>query len=252
MNFNRFIIILVLLFLNNCTNNVKITSKQFQESDKFTNKGFALIFDENLFKDDIISKRIDNRSYTIFQKNIKKNSDVKVTNLLNNKSLIAKVKSNKANYPLFFNSVITQRISEDLEIDAKDPYVEIQLISNNSSFVAKKSKIWEEEREVAEKAPVDGIEINDLNKVKLKKNTKKIDKFSYSIKIADFYYETSAIQMLDRIKNETSLKKFKIVPLSKTNFRVILGPFSDINSLKNSYNDITVLNFENLEIIRHD
>ena len=58
--------------------------------------------------------------------------------------------------------------------------------------------------------------------------------------------------MLDRIKNETSLKKFKIVPLSKTNFRVILGPFSDINSLKNSYNDITVLNFENLEIIRHD
>ena len=107
MNFNRFIIIFVLLFLNNCTNNVKITSKQFQESDKFTNKGFALIFNENLFKDDIISKRIDNRSYTIFQKNIKKNSDVKVTNLLNNKSLIAKVKSSKANYPLFFNSVIT-------------------------------------------------------------------------------------------------------------------------------------------------
>ena len=45
----------------------------------------------------------------------------------------------------------------------------------------------------------------------------KSDKFSYSIKIADFYYEESAVEMLDRIKSETSLKKFNIVPLSKTN-----------------------------------
>ena len=80
----------------------------------------------------------------------------------------------------------------------------------------------------------------------------KTNKFLYSIKIADFYYEKSALQMLDRIKNETSIKKFKIIPLTKTKFRVILGPFSDINSLKNSYNNTLILNFENLEIVRHD
>ena len=39
---------------------------------------------------------------------------------------------------------------------------------------------------------------------------------------------------------------------TKTNFRVILGPFNDINSLKNSYNKAAILDFENLEIIRHD
>ena len=77
-------------------------------------------------------------------------------------------------------------------------------------------------------------------------------KFSYSIKIADFYYKKSALQMLDRIRNETSLKNFNIISLSKTKFRVILGPFNDINSLKNSYNKTTVLNFDNLEVIRND
>ena len=37
------------------------------------------------------------------------------------------------------------------------------LISKNSTFVAKKAKMFEEEKNVAEKAPVDGIQINDLN-----------------------------------------------------------------------------------------
>ena len=120
------------------------------------------------------------------------------------------------------------------------------------SFIAKKTKTWEEEKEVAEKAPVDGIVINDLNEIKIKKEKNKPRKFLYSIKIADFYYEKSAIEMIKRIKNETLIKKYKILSLSKTNFRVILGPFNDINSLKNSYNKASILNFENLEIIRHD
>ena len=37
------------------------------------------------------------------------------------------------------------------------------LVSKNSTFVAKKAKMFEEERSVAEKAPVDGIQINDFN-----------------------------------------------------------------------------------------
>jgi hypothetical protein len=43
----------------------------------------------------------------------------------------------------------------------------------NSTFVAKKAKTFEEEKKVAEKAPVDGIQINDLNKKKKKKKKKK-------------------------------------------------------------------------------
>tara|TARA_E500000331_G_scaffold282522_1_gene276212 strand:- start:17 stop:775 length:759 start_codon:yes stop_codon:yes gene_type:complete len=252
MNFNKYLIIFLILVPISCTKNANNITKDFSFTDRFTNKGFTLVFDDILFQENIIDKKMDDRSYFIFQRNLKKNSTVKITNLLNNKSVIAKVKSNKSNYPLFFNSVITKRISEDLEINQDEPYVEIALITNNSSFIAKKTKTWEEEKEVAEKAPIDGIVINDLNKTKVKKKVDKSNKFLYSIKIADFYYKKSAQQMVERIKNETSIKRYKVLSLSKTKFRVILGPFNDINSLKNSYNNVLLLNFENLEIIRYD
>ncbi len=250
MNSKHYLIIFVILFLSNCSNNNSL--KKLQTTDKFSNKGFTLVFEDRLYKDKIIDKKINNRSYSIFQKNLKKNSSIKITNMLNNKTVIAKVLSNKVNYPFFYNSVISQRIADDLNLDFNEPYILISLISNNSSFIAKKTKTWEEEKEVAEKAPVAGIVISDLNKVKVKKEKNKPQVFSYSIKIADFYYEKSALEMIKRIKNETQIKKYKILSLSKTNFRVILGPFNDINSLKNSYNKASILDFENLEIIRHD
>ena len=252
MNYKKLLSIFLLIFLTKCTTNIKDDSKQFLIENNFVNRGFALVYSENLYKKNIINKKIDNRSYLIFQKNLKKNSSVKITNLLNGKSIIAKVKSSKTDYPFFYNSVISQRISEDLEINHNEPYIEITLISNKSTFIAKKTKTWEEEKEVAQKAPVDGIVINDLNSSLIKKDKKQIIGFLYSIKIADFYYEKSALQMLDRIKKETSIENSKIIPISKTKFRVILGPFNDMISLKKSYEKTLVLNFENLEIIRHD
>ena len=34
------------------------------------------------------------------------------------------------------------------------------------------------------------------------------DKFSYSIKVADFYYKDTAQLMLNRVKNETFIKNY--------------------------------------------
>ena len=175
MNFKYYLIIPIILFLSNCSNNVNL--KKFTTVENFSNKGFTLVFEDKLYDDKIVDKKIDNRSYLIFQKNLRKNSSVKITNMLNNKTILAKVASNKTNYPYFYNSVISERIAEDLDIDLDEPYISISLISNNSSFIAKKTKTWEEEKEVAEKAPVDGIEINDLNKVKTKKKTIKTKNF---------------------------------------------------------------------------
>ena len=111
--------------------------------------------------------------------------------------------------------------------------------------------MFEEERSVAEKAPVDGILINDLNKKKVQNNKIKNKKFSYSIKIADFYYKDSAKIMINRIKNEANLKKIKIIKLSETKYRVLLGPFDDIKSLKDSFEKMNFLDFENLEILKN-
>ena len=57
--------------------------------------------------------------------------------------------------------------------------------------------------------------------------------------------------IIDKIKKETSLKKLKVVKLSKTNYRVLIGPFNDIKSLKESFEKMTPLYFENLEILKN-
>ena len=71
----------------------------------------------------------------------------------------------------------------------------------------KKTKTFDEEKNVAEKVPVEGILIDDLNSSvkKIEKNEKEV--FSYSIKIADFYYKDTAKLMLDRIKNRLKIQK---------------------------------------------
>ena len=216
----------------------------------YSNKGFALLYKDNLKKSKLLNKKIDERSLIIFQKNLKKNTSVKITNLLNNKSILAKVGSD-SRYPNFYNSVISQRIFDELELNENEPYVEVSTISENSTFLAKKAKMYDEEKKVADKAPVDGISISDLNQDKKKeKKIKETGKFIYIIKIADFYYEKTAKLMQKRIKDELNIKNSKIKQISNTNFRVYMGPFENLKSLKNAFDDINPLNFENIEIIK--
>ena len=56
--------------------------------------------------------------------------------------------------------------------------------------------------------------------------------------------------MINRITEETNLKNYMIKKLSKTKYRVLLGPFNDIKNLEESFNEIKSLNFENLEILK--
>ena len=241
---------LFIIFISNCAsiNQTKIQSTQFLD-DPFINKGFALIYNENLLKEKIISRKIDERSLIIFQKNLKKNTKVKITNIKNEKSIIATV-GNKANYPSFNNSVLSIRIADEIKLDKKEPYVEILEILENSVFVAKKAKTFEEEKKVATNVPVNNISINDLNSTQIKSSTKATNKFSYKIKIADFYFRDTALLLIDRINNETNEKDVKIEKIMENKYRVYLGPFYNINTLQKSFNDINILEFENIEIIK--
>ena len=250
MNYKTFILILLLTYSCTTDNINKIQKEEIIPSESYSNKGFTLLFNENLKKQKLISKKIDERSLIIFQKNLKKDTNVKITNLLNNKSILAKVGAN-SKYPSFFNSVVSKRIYEELELNDSEPYVEISTISANSTFLAKKAKMYDEEKQVAEKAPVEGISINDLSLSKKKnKKVQKKDNFKYIIKIADFYYENTAIMIQKRIKDELNLKNPKISKISNTNFRVYLGPYENLKSLKKAFDGITPLNFENIEIIK--
>ena len=252
MFYKNIIFIVIFILLSNCTAGTLIKNKpKTNLFNSYTNRGFALIYNEDFYKKRIVSKKMNQRGFTIFQKNLKINTPVKITNILNNKSLIVKVGKN-SKYPLFNNSVLSIRVANELDLDVKQPYVEISEINKESIFIVKKAKTYDEERYVAVKAPINNISINDLNITKkdLEKNSN--NSFSYSIKVADFYYNETALIMLKRIKNKSPIKSPKIRKITNEKYRVYLGPFSNINSLQKSFNDISILEFENIEIIKND
>jgi len=251
MNYKS-VLIVFFIFLVGCEqNNLKKNVINKEIMSKYKNSGFALVYDPVLKKEKKISKKIDNKSLFIFHKNLKKNSFVKITNPINQKTVIAEVISNKVRFSDFYNSVITSRIADELSLNLNEPYIDLVLISQNSTFIAKKAKTYNEEKKVAEKAPVDGIQIDNLGDVNQSKNEAKKDNiFSYSIKIADFYYKDSAKNMSDRIIDETNITNPVIKTISNTKYRVLLGPFNDIKKLEDSFNEIKSLDFENIEILK--
>ena len=253
MFYRNVLLIITIVFLSNCTTGNLLKNKPSKTLliNGYTNSGFALIYSEDLFIKKIISERINERSLVIFQNNLKINTQVKITNILNNKSIIGTVGKN-SKYPSFNNSVLSTRIADELDLNIKEPYVEISEILNNSTFVAKKAKTYDEEKNVATKAPVNNISINDLNIVKNINQKTIYTEFSYKIKIADFYFNDTALMMLKRIRAETLIENPKIKKLLDKKYRVYLGPFNNINSLQKSYNDVSILGFDNIEIIRND
>ena len=251
MSYKIFILLLLLTF--SCTNQnlgKKIVSEDiiFQ---KYSNSGFTLIYSDNLFKNKIINKKLNDRDLFVFQKNLKKDTAVKITNLLNNKSIIAKVK-NKSKYPNFYNSVITSRIAKEIELDSNEPLILIETVDQNSVFYAGKAKTFDEEKNVADKAPVEGVNIVNISTeiTVEKKDTKSTKKFSYIIKIANFYYEDSAKLVKERIMSETNIKKVNIEKLDINNYRLSIGPYKSIKKLRSNFEKMEELYFENLELIK--
>ena len=226
-------------------------SKQF---NSYANKGFTLVYDDKLYKKKLVNKKLNERSLLIFNNVLNEETPVRVTNLLNGKYLIAKVGS-KANFPFFYNSVISKRIATNLEINLDEPYVEIKTLNHVNSFIISKAKTFDEEKEVAIKVPIEGIEIKNISNNTNKANEKKVESksntsFSYIIKIADLYFENSAYILKKRLKDEYNIDNINVKKMSKNKYRVYKGPFNNLDSLKKDYSDIIKLYFENIEIIK--
>ena len=243
MNYKN--LLLILFFLTSCT----VQSTQYSENI-FSNRGFVLLYDESLIEKKLLRKPLDDRSLEIVHNTLSKGTKVRIINLLNNKSTNAIVKTKNKNL-FFYNSIFSKRIFDELDISLKEPYVEISKIRENKTFIAKKSKTFDEEKKVANKAPVKSISINEIGTPKSEElDDRRI--FNYSIKITEFYFLKNANELKKRIKNETSLKKINVISINDTRHQVLLGPYSNINTLQSAYNSINNLNFENIELIRND
>ena len=239
----------LIFFLFSCVEDVKLINKNnIQVKKTFISKGFTLIYNDNLIKKKTIKKRIDDREYVILHSFLERNTYVKIFNPINSKTVIAKVKY-KTNYPIIYNSVITNRIAEELELNYEDPYVEIIEIRKNDTFIVKKAKTFDEEKNVANKAPVTDININVISngtentEISSKKN-------EYIINIGEYYYLDSAKVVKNRLINEANLTNVKIKKISENKFRVYVGSYSFFNAMKDPYFAISKLGFEHLDVIK--
>ena len=216
----------------------------------YSNKGFAFIYSE--YTVNSFEYKLYNASINILSPNLPNGTPVRITNIINGKSLITVVQ-NKTVLPIFYNSVITNRIVNELSINPNEPYIFIETINSNNLYVANDVKTFDEEKEVANKAPVDDIMIQNISlETETKEsNTKNfVTDFNYIIKFGDFYFEDSAIMLKNRLFEEYNIKNILIKKLSQNNFRVYKGPYKDFEKLKKGFHNIENLDFDSIEIIK--
>ena len=233
--------------------------KHEKERKFYSSKGFALIYSDSLFEEGGIDKKLNNNE-TIDNKlnneqiiamhaSLKKNTLIKIINPDGSKFVETKV-YRKAKYPKIFNIVISKKIAIILELDVNNPYVEVYEVKKNKTFIAKEGNIFEEEKQVAESAPVDEVKVDNLSEVQID-SKKVLDKNrNFVLVISDFYYYDSANSLKVELMKKININKFLIKKINDKKYRLLVGPFENFNALKNTYISLNKIGFDNLNIYK--
>ena len=239
----KFSLIFIIFFLFSCSNGTFNTNN----NKSYTSKGFALIYDENDYQKKIISTKLNPNNIEIGHNQLNKNSYVVITNPINKKSLTLKV-SKKVKYPDFYKVLITEKLANELNLNPKMPYIEIEKRVKNKSFVAKKAVTHSEEKNVLTKVPITKVKINDISKDS-KDLLKNQYANKYSIVVGNFYSKKWAESLIDILVNEDINKEvFKVIKLGKNNYQLLAGPYTSINTLKSDYFKLNKYGFDNLDL----
>ena len=236
------------LSLINCAGYEKKGTTSKDEKIYYSSSGFALIYSDSLYNNNIINKKINNDQILLVHSTLKKNTLIRITNLKNSKSIDTKVYK-KVKYPKIFNVLISKKIASILELDLENPYVEIIELKENKTFIAKEGNTFDEEKNVAEKAPVDDIKMNNISETQnIDDDNNKEKQKKYIILISDFYYKDSALNLKKELSNKIPVNKISIKKINDTKYRLLAGPFENFNALKTTYISLNNLGFEDLNI----
>ena len=240
----KFNIIIILFFTLSCSQNFT----KLESRNSYNSTGFVYIYNENDYRNKIIKKKLNNELFQISHKDLKIGTLIKLINPKTKDSIILK-NLKKIEYPDYYKILITEPVAKKLNINFELPIIEVLEIKKNKSFVAKKAKIFTEEKKIPSKAPVASVQISNISKNKFKKNKKLSD--DIFINIATFYSSKTAKFLRERILKEVPLidsKKVKIKKINSKETKVILGPYNSVNLLKNDYIRLKNYGFEELDI----
>ena len=245
MKFKLFAIFLISV---SCTTQ----TTKFDNRAPYNSKGFAYIYNKKDYENKKIGGKLDNSKLQISHSNLRYNALIKIINP-ETKDYIVANNSKKLKYPDFYKILITKKVAEIINLQKDFPLVEIIEIKKNKSFVAKKAKIYSEEKKLPSKAPVASVQISNISKnkeINLKKSKDKI-----YILIGSFYSTNTAKFLKDRILKEQpnlSHKKLIIKKINNKETQVLSGPYNSVNLLKNDYIKLKSLGFEELDIFLNE
>ena len=237
----------LLLILSSCSS---VTINKY-EKPVFNSKGFAYIYSIKDYENKVIKKKINNYESIIAHNQLNRGVLLKITNPQNGKNIILK-NSYKLNYPDFYKILITKTISEKISLDEDFPFVEVEELKKNKSFIAQKAETYDEEKQLKVKAPVEKVKISNISKT-IKKTSDK--KHEFIIVLGNFYSFQSANLLKKRIQTESQSlknKKITIIKKNKHNFEVFLGPYKTIKMIKNDYIALKQINFDEVDVKIYD
>ena len=215
----------------------------------YSSSGFALIYDDNLYLQKVVNKKINNEEIKVMHNLLKSNTPIRIINPANSKVIETKIYK-KANYPKIFTIVVSEKIASILELDLDDPLVEVAELKKNKTFIAKKSDIFEEEKKVADINPVNEVKMDDLTKIESKTKKKLNKKSNYILVISEFYYENSANNLMAELTKKIKIDNISVRKINDQKYRLFVGPFKNFNALKTTYISLNNLGFEHLNVYR--
>jgi hypothetical protein len=142
-----------------------------------------------------------------------------------------------------------------LKLNSEGGLVKIELINTNESFILSETQTFEEEKKVVE-APISDVvviddEISNLEIVTNVSEIQTIEKRQYKeiyLNIATFSFFENAKIVLDELSNFKA-KVYNMTTNGGTQiFRVLIGPYEDVNKLINDLKDDTFKKYEDLSI----
>ena len=240
----KFRYIFLIFLICSCTPHLET----FNQKKPFSSKGFVYIYNHVDFEKKIIKGKMNNDLMQISHQYLKRGTLVKIINPKTKKSIVIK-NTKRIQYPDFYKLLITNAVATKLELNADLPILEIIEIKKNKSFIAKKAKIYNEEKKIPSKAPVASVQISNISKNKKNKSKKIIDEIY--ILIGTFYATDTAKFLRQRIIKDVPDLKMKNLKINKINNRetqLISGPYSSVNLLKNDYIKLINFGFEELDI----
>ena len=275
----RIFLLIIFLILTNCTianivplviedsnnkNNIKIIEKLIEEPYQVNDKWFypydykkfeeiGLAQLETSLKNGSKTKNGEyyhNDTLSGAHRSLPLPSIIEVTNLNNGKSALVRVNHREA-----FSSIKVVNLSEavfkKLDMNQNGDLVKISLIDSNESFVLSEAYTYDEEKKIVE-APVSSVVVIEKDKNELSVNDTNIkNKSLYNkifINIASFAFKESA-QKIKRDLSSYDVRIFESQNLSgNTEYKVLIGPYSDVESLLIDLNDDTFKKYEDLSI----